>query len=69
MKKLLKALKVALIELGLMDSRESLFYERKREALRHRLHWIFFTDALEGQLDCIVRSALGNEKRRGVLSR
>ena len=57
-----KLLNVVLLELGLIDTEESLFYERK-------LHWIFFTDALEGQIDCMVRSALGHEKRRRVLSR
>ena len=63
-----KLLKVVLVELGLVENK-SLFYERKRQALRHKLHWIFFTDALEGQIDCMVRSALGHEKRRRVLSR
>ena len=64
-----KLLNVVLLELGLIDTEESLFYERKRQALSHKLHWIFFTDALEGQIDCMVRSALGHEKRRRVLSR
>lgn len=63
-----KLLKVVLVELGLIEN-EPLFHERKRQALSHKLHWIFFQDALEGQLDCIVRSALGDKKRRGVLSR
>ncbi len=65
---MIKLLKVVFEELGLIEN-ESLFYERKRQALSHKLHWIFFMDALEGQVDCIVRSALGDKKRRGVLSR
>ena len=31
---------------------------RRRAKLRHRLKWIFFMDAIEGTMDCAVRSAL-----------
>ena len=63
-----KLLKVVLEELGLIEN-ESLFYERKRQALSHRLHWIFFMDALEGHFDSMTRRVLGHEKRHRVLSR
>ena len=33
-------------------------HERKRQALRQRLNRMFFMDALEGQLDCLVRSVV-----------
>lgn len=41
--------------------------DKKRKALRNRLIWIFQRDAIEGQLDCLVRSILNNSKKGGYL--
>jgi hypothetical protein len=35
----------------------------KRRLLRKRLIWVFQRDDIEGQLDCLVRVALGKERR------
>ena len=40
---------------------------KKQKKLRRRLVWLFQRDAIEGQLDCLIRSAFRNS-RKEVLS-
>lgn len=46
----------ALRKVCLLCGYEAVRCKRKRERLSRRLHRMFFMDALEGQLDCLVRS-------------
>ena len=39
----------------------------KKRKLRKRLIWLFQRDAIEGQLDCLVRSALRHFRKEAIL--
>lgn len=47
-----------LSKLGLVRRYEPHFYWAKRQKLRERLHQVFAMDAIEGTIDCAVRSLL-----------
>ena len=39
---------------------------RKKRQLRKRLTWLFQRDSIEGQLDCLVRSATCNSRKEAI---
>ena len=39
---------------------------RKKRKLRKRLFWLLQRDDIEGQLDCLVRSALSHSRKENI---